>query len=159
MGTTNSYILGDLAPLFMWAVYDSTLQPRRACNNYLLVRLEAVFGVIAAAAPSVRPLLGRNAVTTKYTSSKSKSQTQSLPLHNMPSHISSRGSWLLRSQNTHMQKLRDEDDTDQGLDRAGSQDNLWKSNKGGIIKTTNIHVSHSDAPQETANLGRGNPDL
>ncbi|OKL57810.1 hypothetical protein UA08_06964 [Talaromyces atroroseus] len=110
----------DLIPLFKWA------------------ELEATFGVIAAAAPSVRPLLGHNAVTTYY--SKSDPRSRSIPLNNMSrSGQRSHHSWLTTSQHRQMQELPDELGSD-----GDSHKRLWASKGHGIIKTTDVQVSHSD---------------
>ncbi|RAO65756.1 uncharacterized protein BHQ10_001768 [Talaromyces amestolkiae] len=110
----------DLVPLFKWAV------------------LEATFGVIAAAAPSVRPLLGHNSVTESY--SKSNSRSHSVPLNTMSrsGQRSRHRSWL-GSQRDQMQELPDEEPGSDG----SSQKKLWESKTHGIVKTTDVSVFHS----------------
>ncbi|QGA17658.1 hypothetical protein EYB26_005333 [Talaromyces marneffei] len=117
----------DLVPLFKWAV------------------LEATFGVIAAAAPSVRPLLGHNSITTSYSKSgpqsHSHSHSHSLPLNSMSrsGQRSRHRSWLT-SQHDQMQELPDDEPGSDG----SSQKKLWESKGHGIVKTTNVSVFHSD---------------
>ncbi|KAK1046747.1 hypothetical protein LTR74_017899 [Friedmanniomyces endolithicus] len=74
----------DLIPLFMWAV------------------LESKFGVIAAAAPSVRPLLGGNVSST----SKSKSKSRQAPL-NGASGSAPNSSWLQLGGSSQANAMRD----------------------------------------------------
>ncbi|KAE8151909.1 hypothetical protein BDV25DRAFT_128402 [Aspergillus avenaceus] len=103
----------DLVDLFMWAV------------------LEATFGVVAAAAPSVRPLLGHNSMTTNY----SRSKSHSLPLRN---HRISRADWdttVLDPQNDTTWHGEDED----------SESQLRLDDRG-IMKTTSIEVVTTQGP-------------
>lgn len=109
----------------------------------LSTRLEATFGVIAAAAPSVRPLLGHNSVTTD-DYSRSKPQSRAVPLHHLSrSGHGSRHSWL-PSQRDHMQELKDDEDVES--DGGSSQVKLWASKKAGIVKTTDVQIFHSPLP-------------
>ncbi|EED17194.1 conserved hypothetical protein [Talaromyces stipitatus ATCC 10500] len=103
----------------------------------LRVPLEATFGVIAAAAPSIRPLLGHNSVTATY--SKSDPRSRSVPLNTMSrSGQRSHHSWL-PSQRGQMQELPDDDLGSDG----GSQSRLWANKGHGIVKTTDVQVFHS----------------
>ncbi|KIM97019.1 hypothetical protein OIDMADRAFT_58562 [Oidiodendron maius Zn] len=113
----------DLVPLFTWAI------------------LEATFGVIAAAAPSVRPLLGFRVEATSY--AKSNSRSHSLPLHNMPSVHASRLSFSgARSKPRDPNELSEEDMNSDGGSGNGDM-TTWGDNGGGIMKTTDVHIVRS----------------
>ncbi|CAL5866416.1 uncharacterized protein PFLUO_LOCUS624 [Penicillium psychrofluorescens] len=105
----------DLVDLFKWAV------------------LEATLGVIAAAAPSVRPLIGHNSMSTEYSRSKSRQISQSLPLHSMRTGRSSRHGMI--------DSMLDTVD-DRGKESDGdSQSHLWAAgDDNGIMKTMSVEV-------------------
>lgn len=107
----------DLVDLFLWA------------------ELEATFGVIAAAAPSVRPLMGHN-----------RSKSHSLPLHSLRTGRSSKrdiGHSLLQSR---------EEMADQRSEGENSQSQLWIPDERGIVKTTSVDVVSSQrVPPEKGN--------
>lgn len=115
-------------------------------------RLEATFGVIAAAAPALRPLLGQKRRTGYSSNSASKSHSRPVPLVTMQSHINSHRSWI-PGQREHMQKLRDDDEPDVGSDGGSSQHKLWTKDSSTIVKTTDIDVVHE---QPQANPDKSN---
>ncbi|KAF7591843.1 hypothetical protein BBP40_001040 [Aspergillus hancockii] len=100
----------DLVDLFMWAV------------------LEATFGIIAAAAPSVRPLIGHNSMTTDY---YSRSKSHSLPLRNTRTGQTSRINWG--------RTVFDTSDEPEERDYGDSESQLHLDDRG-IVKTTSIEV-------------------
>ncbi|EIT72321.1 hypothetical protein AO1008_11557 [Aspergillus oryzae 100-8] len=102
----------DLVDLFMWAV------------------LEATFGIIAAAAPSVRPLLGHNSVTTNY---YSRDKSHSLPLRTTRTGRTSRIEWG----HTVFDTRNDPDERD---DYGGDSESQLRLDDRGIMKTTSIEV-------------------
>lgn len=120
--TTTHDPTWDLVPLFMWAT------------------LEATFGVIAAAAPSLRPLFGRTAASKEY----SKSTPQNVRLRTMPSTHGSHHYWNRAGGaiTGDMQRLPDED-MDSHSDGGNSQRKLWAYKIGGIVKTTNVEIISS----------------
>ncbi|KAJ5624479.1 hypothetical protein N7510_000788 [Penicillium lagena] len=95
--------------------------------------LEATLGVIAAAAPSVRPLIGHNSMSTEYSRSKSRQISQSLPLHSMRTGRSSRHG-VIDSMLDTMDDRGKESDGD-------SQSHLWAApDEHGIMKTMSVEV-------------------
>lgn len=115
----------DLVDLFLWA------------------ELEATFGVIAAAAPSVRPLMGHNSLTTD----EYRSKSHSLPLHSLRTGRSSKrdiGHSLLQSR---------EEMAGRRWEGEGSQSQLWVPDEQGIVKTMSVEVvsSQSRVPPEKGN--------
>lgn len=135
---------GDLVDLFLWAEY---VVPHTLFEQDTLTistnRLEATFGVIAAAAPSVRPLMGHNSLTTD----EYRSKSHSLPLHSLRTGRSSKrdiGHSLLQSR---------EEMADRRWEGEGSQSQLWVPDEQGIVKTTSVEVvsSQSRVPPEKGN--------
>lgn len=89
-------------------------------------------GVIAAAAPSVRPLIGHNSMSTEYSRSKSRQISQSLPLHSMRTRRNSRHD-VDNMLNTMNDRERESD--------GDSQSHLWAaSDENGIMKTVSVEV-------------------
>ncbi|KAK1143604.1 hypothetical protein N8T08_006214 [Aspergillus melleus] len=109
----------DLVELFMWA------------------NLEATFGVIAAAAPSVRPLIGHNAMTTE---SYTRSKSHTLPLRSLATGHHSRREWG--------QTVLEDEPGDRISNDGDSQSNLWHSDQG-IVKTMSIEVVTSQRPPDS----------
>ncbi|KAE8395289.1 hypothetical protein BDV23DRAFT_145559 [Aspergillus alliaceus] len=102
----------DLVDLFLWAV------------------LEATFGIIAAAAPSVRPLIGHNSVTTNY---YSRSKSHSLPLRNTRTGRTSRIDWGHSAYDTR-------NEPDERDEYIGDNESQLHLDDRGIMKTTSIEV-------------------
>ncbi|KAI9658329.1 MAG: hypothetical protein M1821_002462 [Bathelium mastoideum] len=109
----------DLIPLFMWAV------------------LESNFGVIAAAAPSVRPLLGGLSGST--TNSKPLYHSQPFSNSNPRSNTRPRSSWYGGSAGYNVRgvHLKDEEDFSEGGDQVEMLPRDGKS----IVRTTEIQVA------------------
>lgn len=129
--------------LFLWAecVVPHTLV-KQDTLTISINRLEATFGVIAAAAPSVRPLMGHNSLTTD----EYRSKSHSLPLHSLRTGRSSKrdiGHSLLQSR---------EEMADQRSEGENSQSQLWIPDERGIVKTTSVEVVSSQrVPPEKGN--------
>ncbi|THC94942.1 hypothetical protein EYZ11_005581 [Aspergillus tanneri] len=120
--TTTTDPTWDLVDLFMWAV------------------LEATFGVIAAAAPSVRPLIGHNSMTTE-----SYSRSKSLQLRSMHTGKHSRREWgqtILETVDEPADRISNDGD---------SQSHLWGQEDRGIIKTMSIEVVTTHRRTESEN--------
>lgn len=98
-------------------------------------RLEATFGVIAAAAPSVRPLLGHNVMSSNR--SKSRDKSGSLPLSSMRYAKNSRAG---RGESV-MLETRDEFGEPMITSDADSQSQLWAHDDRGIVKTISVNVT------------------
>lgn len=99
-------------------------------------RLEATFGVIAAAAPSIRPLLGRNPRSADYTSAKSRARSHSLPLHSMRIGKISR----FGRRDVTLGPRDDPVETESEGD-GDSQSHLWAEQDGrNIMKTTSVEI-------------------
>jgi hypothetical protein len=89
-------------------------------------------GVIAAAAPSVRPLIGHNSMSTEYSRSKSRQILQSLPLHSMRTRQNSR-----HDVDNILDTMNDREKESDG----DSQSHLWTaSDENGIMKTVSVEV-------------------
>ena len=101
--------------------------------------LEATFGVIAAAAPSVRPLIGHNAMTTE---SYTRSKSHTLPLRSLATGHQSRREWR--------QTILDTMDEPGGRisNDGDSQSNLWHNDQG-IVKTMSIEVVTTQRPPDS----------
>ena len=99
--------------------------------------LEATFGVIAAAAPSVRPLIGHNAMTTE---SYTRSKSHTLPLRSLATGHHSRREWG--------QTVLEDEPGDRISNDGDSQSNLWHSDQG-IVKTMSIEVVTSQRPPDS----------
>lgn len=106
---------------------------RQGSNTKFNPRLEATLGVIAAAAPSVRPLIGHNSMSTEYSRSRTRQISQSLPLRSMR---------LARSSchETVDTMLDPANDREKESD-CDSQYQLWPAPKeNGIMKTVSVEV-------------------
>ena len=110
--------------------------------------LEATLGVIAAAAPSVRPLFGRNAVSADY----GRYHPGSVPLQPSRKGYTSRRSWYHApdSELGDFQNLKgsnpgaaNEEAAERMSDGESSQVKLWENYSAGIVKTTDVSVTHS----------------
>lgn len=110
--------------------YSTSLQKNKVMLTCLLRRLEATFGIIAAAAPSVRPLLGHNSVTTNY---YSRDKSHSLPLRTTRTGRTSRIEWG----HTVFDTRNDPDERD---DFGGDSESQLRLDDRGIMKTTSIEV-------------------
>ena len=126
----------DLVDLFLWAV------------------LEATFGVIAAAAPSVRPLFGHNSGSTYVAGSRDFRQKGN----------SSHRTWYsgADAELGDLQGLKDsatglganDQISEEGHSNADtSQDKLWAGYLGRIVKTTDVDVSVDQPDGETIPSG------
>ena len=115
----------DLVDLFLWAV------------------LEATFGVIAAAAPSVRPLFGHNSGSTTYIAGSRDFRQKANSSHR---------TWYSGgdAELGDLQGLKDsatglganDQISEEGNSNADtSQDKLWAGYLGRIVKTTDVDVS------------------
>ncbi|WPH03301.1 Hypothetical protein R9X50_00617800 [Acrodontium crateriforme] len=118
----------DLIPLFTWAV------------------LESNFNVIAAAAPSVKPLFSGKPGWTNRSKSKSKSKTHDVALGDV---TGSRRSWLRSKASKH--SVMDITVSDDKNIRDSISDDVkpWPLGNSGIVRTTDVHISRED--------GRMNP--
>ena len=110
--------------------------------------LEATFGVIAAAAPTVRTLFGHNAVSASYQGSKPSSIPLQTARKNGYASRAARRSWYHGAADieTGFENLKDITDESGGRtsDSGESQVKLWANPGGGIVKTTDVRV-HSDS--------------
>lgn len=110
--------------------------------------LEATFGVIAAAAPTVRTLFGHNAVSASYQESKPSSIPLQTARKNGYASRAARRSWYHGAADleTGFENLKDITDESGGRtsDSGESQIKLWANPGGGIVKTTDVRV-HSDS--------------
>ena len=105
--------------------------------------LEATFGVIAAAAPSVRPLFGRNAY-----SESGKRSVPSIPLSSHRPFNPGR-SWYrgMDPEEGDFQTLKEsggptnDEAAETPSDGENSQVKLWENHGGRILKTTDVRVS------------------
>ena len=110
-------------------------------NNHNNNRLEATFGVIAAAAPCIRPLLGHSSRSADYTSSKSRHG--GLPLQSIRFGDISR---FARREAT-FKSSSDEITPERGSD-GGSQSQLWAQQGGrNIMKTTSVEIVTSPSDE------------
>lgn len=117
----------DLIPLFTWAV------------------LESNFNVIAAAAPSVKPLFsGKPGWTNR---SKSKSKSNDVALGGVDN---SRRSWMRSKASKHSVMDTTANDDKNVRDSMSDEVKPWPlKGTSGIIRTTDVHISRED--------GRMNP--
>lgn len=117
-------------------------------------RLEATFGVIAAAAASVRPLFGRNAHSMDNTARS----MPSIPLQsNCKSHNPGRA-WYrgMDPEQGDFQNLKEypgpalDDTTDKSSESGSSQGKIWPMTDGRIVKTTDVRVSRDSQALDMA---------
>jgi len=109
--------------------------------------LEATLGVIAAAAPSVPPLFGHNAVSAGY----ARYSPGSVPLQTTRKTLNSRRSWYHEADpELHgFQNLKgsigasNDEAAERISDGESSEVKLWPDPSRRIVKTTNVSMVHS----------------
>ncbi|RMZ88128.1 hypothetical protein DV736_g4652, partial [Chaetothyriales sp. CBS 134916] len=134
IAAATDFTLSFLPIVFLWNVKIISRVKLGICAIMALgFALEANFGVIAAAAPSVRPLLGGRSGSTN--NSKPKSRT--LRFSNVRSTQNPRHSWLGvgGSHNGGVVRLQDE------ISESGNEIEMFPSNSKHIVKTTEFKVT------------------
>lgn len=119
----------------------SSLRHNHICTADKKIRLEGTFGVIAAAAPSLRPLLGFKYNTTSY--GKSHSRSHSLPLHNMPASHHRRSRLSFSGTRTKPRDPNEVSDEEIQSDGYSGEVTPWPPSNSGILKTTDVHIVRS----------------
>ena len=116
-------------------------------------RLEATFGVIAAAAPSVRPLFGRISPTKTNSRYNQYNHSRSLPLDAIaPGHGSRYSVGGGGSRIRDAQKL---EDGDMQWDDESAESKFWARSNSGIVKRVEVSVSRT---LPTSNPKGGTPN-
>ncbi|RAK89745.1 hypothetical protein BO79DRAFT_192943 [Aspergillus costaricaensis CBS 115574] len=114
-------------------------------NLYMCAFLESSIGVIAAAAPSVRPLLRPGFWNKEY----SRSRSRSFPLHTLTAKKSARPVWGDTLFDTRL------DLEDRPINSRDSESKLWPQLSMAIVKRTSIEVvTNSLTHSEVKAMGR-----
>ncbi|GKZ21774.1 hypothetical protein AbraIFM66951_008761 [Aspergillus brasiliensis] len=114
-------------------------------NLYMCAFLESSIGVIAAAAPSVRPLLRPGFWNKEY----SRSRSRSFPLHTLTARKSTRRVWGDTLFDTRL------DLEDHPINSRDSESKLWPQLSMAIVKRTSIEVvTNSMTQSEVKAMGR-----
>lgn len=147
-GISSIFSCGECkSPFFKTSDFHHAKADPITINN----SLEATFGVIAAAAPSIRALFRRNSVPNRYAS---PNMPGSIPLQSTVSGTAayvSRRCWCPPGEDEEPMAHGDENYKEQAEGTPNS--GMWSAhggNRGGIVKTTDVHVLHSSASHCTS---------